>query len=222
MFSKWRGKADGDPFLMARENMVAQQIAARGLRDPRVLAAMRAVPRHEFVPEAERARAYEDHPLGIGHGQTISQPFVVALMTELAHPGPDAKVLEIGTGCGYQTAVLAELAREVYSIEYVAPLAQRAAKTLARLGYKNVHVRAGDGFGGWPEHAPFDAIVLTASPRQVPPPLLEQLKTGGRLVTPEGGDEQTLRVYNCLADGFAIEDVLPVRFVPMVGEAEKE
>ncbi len=199
--------------------MVAGQIEARGVRDSRVLAALREVPRHWFVPPEARAGAYQDHPLPIGHGQTISQPFIVAIMTELARVRPMGKVLEIGTGCGYQTAVLAELAREVFSLEYVEPLAAGAARLLAELGYHNVHARAGDGAGGWPEEAPFDAIIITAAPCCVPAMLLNQLQQGGRLVVPEGGETQMLRVYTRTAEGFAVEDILPVRFVPMVGGA---
>ncbi len=208
-----------DPYQTERERMVVEQIEARGVRDPRVLVALREVPRHQFVPQPLRAEAYHDHPLAIGHGQTISQPYVVALMTELAHVRPSAKVLEIGTGCGYQTALLAELAREVFSIEFVEPLAAAAARLLTDLGYHNVRVRAGDGSNGWPEEAPFDVILVTAAPQVVPDPLLEQLKIGGRLVVPEGGESQTLRVYTRTEAGFAIQDSIGVRFVPMVGAA---
>lgn len=182
-----------------------------------VLAAISAVPRHEFVPVELRQYAYEDRPLPIGEGQTISQPFVVALMTELAGIGPESVVLEIGTGSGYQAAVLAEIAKQVYTIEIVEPLGRRAAEVLARLGYANVEVRIGDGYAGWPEKAPFDAIVVTAAPEQVPAPLLEQLATGGRLVIPVGpeGRTQSLRLIKKRADGaIATEDVLPVIFVP--------
>lgn len=208
-----------DPFHGERERMVARQIEARGVRDLRVLSAMRRVPRHLFVPSGLRAEAYQDHPLAIGHGQTISQPYVVALMTELARVRPVSKVLEIGTGCGYQTAVLAELAAEVFSVEYVEPLATQAAKLLTGHGYHNVRTRAGDGTGGWPAEAPFDAIVATAAPRWVPEPLLDQLRDGGRLVIPEGEDSQVLRVYTRSADNFTVEDSISVRFVPMMGGA---
>ncbi len=211
------GPRPPDPSQAERLRMVAAQVEARGVRDPRVLAALREVPRHRFVPAELRAVAYEDHPLAIGHGQTISQPYIVALMTELARVRPSGTVLEIGTGCGYQTAVLAKLAREVFSVEYVEPLATQAARVLSELGYHNVHVRAGDGSGGWPEEAPFDAIVVTAAPRRVPAALLEQLKLGGRLVAPEGDDAQVLRVYTRTETGFAKEDAIGVRFVPMVG-----
>jgi protein-L-isoaspartate(D-aspartate) O-methyltransferase len=195
--------------------MVEEQIEARGVRDARVLEALRKVPRHEFVPENLRERAYGDTALPIGHGQTISQPYVVAVMTELAHLGPDSKVLEIGTGSGYQAAILSLLAGEVYSIEIVAPLAERAKETLARLGYR-VHLRTGDGYAGWPEAAPFDAIVVTAAPPEVPQALREQLAVGGRLVVPVGTGVQELQVHTRTEDGFDVENILPVRFVPMV------
>jgi protein-L-isoaspartate(D-aspartate) O-methyltransferase len=204
-----------------REAMVRDQIERRGVRDPRVLAAMRAVPRHAFVPSALRAEAYEDEPLPIGHGQTISQPYIVALMTELARLDAGAKVLEIGTGSGYQAAVLACVAREVYSIEILAPLAETAATRLRELGYSNVEVRAGDGYRGWPDEAPFDAILLTAAPTRIPPALLEQLAPGGRLVAPVGDRDQDLVVVTRTESGFVERVVLPVRFVPMTGEAQR-
>ena len=199
--------------------MVDEQIEAREIIDPLVLAAMRQVPRHEFVPAAERAHAYEDRPLPIGAGQTISQPYIVALMTQLAAVGPGSKVLEVGTGSGYQAAVLAACGAEVYSIEIVDALAKRAQQDLARLGIENVHVRSGDGYRGWPEAAPFDAIVVTAAAPQVPPALLSQLRTGGRLVIPVGETwhEQTLQVHTRTETGFDVQDVVPVRFVPMTG-----
>ncbi len=204
--------------------MVERQLAARGIDDPAVLAAMAAVARHEFVPEPVRAFAYADRPLPIGFGQTISQPYIVALMVELAGVSgrPDAKVLEVGTGCGYQAAVLAELGAEVWTVEIVEPLARRAAATLARLGYDRVHVRAGDGYGGWPEHAPFDAILVAAAPPRVPEPLLDQLRPGGRLVLPVGVEQQMLRVVAKNADGSTqARDVAPVRFVPMTGDVQQ-
>jgi protein-L-isoaspartate(D-aspartate) O-methyltransferase len=204
-----------------RRSMVAEQIAARGVRDPRVLAAMRAVPRHRFVPDALAPLAYADRPLPIGHEQTISQPYVVAFMTEALALEGDERVLEIGTGSGYQAAVLAELVREVYTIEIVAPLARSAAALLAELGYDDVHARAGDGYRGWPAKAPFDAIVVTAAPGEVPAPLLEQLAPGGRMVIPVGGRDQELVLYERAPDGaFSHRSLLPVRFVPMTGEAE--
>jgi protein-L-isoaspartate(D-aspartate) O-methyltransferase len=200
-----------------RERMVRDQLRARGVHDPRVLAAMATVPRHEFVPAALVERAYEDSPLPIGHGQTISQPYVVALMAELAAPDPGSRVLEIGTGCGYQAAVLAVLAREVVTIEIVASLAREAAERLAALGYANVRVRHGDGHRGAPDVAPFDAILVAAAPEHVPAALLDQLAPGGRLVLPVGLAEQELRVYRRTADGIVMEHVCPVSFVPMTG-----
>ena len=200
-----------------RARMVAEQLVARDITDPRVLDAMRSVPRHEFVPPAQRERAYDDTPLPIGHGQTISQPYIVALMTQLAELTPQARVLEIGTGSGYQAAVLAAIAREVWSIEILEPLARSAETTLERLGVRNVHVRNGDGWKGWPEAAPFDAIVVTAAPETVPSALLDQLAPGGRLVIPVGDDEQVLEVHQRTPDGIRVRRVAAVRFVPMTG-----
>ncbi len=201
--------------------MVGDQIAARGVRDERVLAALRAVPRHRFIPDTSGAAAYQDRPLPIGDGQTISQPYIVGIMSQLAEVGPGSKVLEIGTGSGYQTAVLAELTSEVYSIEIVEPLARRAAETLRILGYVDVHLRIGDGYAGWPEAAPFDAIVVTAAPPQIPAPLRDQLRVGGRLVIPVGDRWQELMVVVRTADGFEERRVFPVAFVPMTGEAQR-
>jgi protein-L-isoaspartate(D-aspartate) O-methyltransferase len=205
----------------ARERMVREQVEAREVRDPRVLAAMRKVPRHAFVEPGDLARAYDDRPLSIGHGQTISQPYIVAAMSELGEIGPAERVLEVGTGSGYQAAVLAELAAEVYSIEIVEPLARRAAEVLGRLGYTRVRLRTGDGFRGWPEAAPFDAILVTAAPARVPPPLLEQLAPGGKLVIPVGEGWQELEVHTKTAKGIEVRKVFPVRFVPMTGEARE-
>jgi len=200
-----------------RERMVEMQIAARKIKDPRVLEAMRSVPGERLVPEQAARHAYEDRPLSIGHGQTISQPYVVALMTELARVEPGDRVLEIGTGSGYQAAVLAELAGHVYSIEIVDSLARSAAADLRDLGYGNVSVRAGDGYAGWPEYAPFDAIIVTAAPDKVPAPLLEQLKPGGRMVVPVGPSwaMQQLKLIEKQDDGsIRTTNVAPVRFVP--------
>jgi protein-L-isoaspartate(D-aspartate) O-methyltransferase len=204
-----------------RERMVASQIEARGVRDPRVLDALRAIPRHEFVPTGQRMHAYEDRPLPIGEGQTISQPYIVAVMTELLELDGSEKVLEIGTGSGYQAAVLAKLAREVWSIEIVPELARRAEADLRRLGYANVHVREGDGYRGWPEQAPFDAIIVTAAPGHVPKPLVEQLAVGGQLVLPVGDLSQDLVRVVRGEQGVEQERLLGVRFVPMTGEAER-
>jgi protein-L-isoaspartate(D-aspartate) O-methyltransferase len=202
----------------ARARMVADQIRARGVRDPRVLRAVERVPREVFLPDAQRAEAYEDRPVPIGFGQTISQPYIVAYMTEALKVESSHRVLEIGTGCGYQTAVLAELAAEVYSIELIAVLAERARRALDGLGYANVHVRAGDGHAGWPEHAPFDRILAAAAPPSVPPALIEQLVDGGILVIPVGVGEQELRVLRKHGGRVELLSTLPVRFVPMVRE----
>jgi len=204
----------------ARLAMV-KQLDAEGIRDSRVLEAMRNVPRHAFVPRAQERHAYDDTPLPIGYEQTISQPYVVAAMTELADLEPDDRVLEIGTGSGYQAAVLAELVREVYSIEIVEPLASRARETLERLGYENVFVRHGDGYLGWPDKAPFDAVLVTAAPPQVPEALKQQLAEGGRLVIPVGERSQELRVITRTRQGFKERSAFAVRFVPMTGEAQE-
>ncbi|HEX2164984.1 MAG TPA: protein-L-isoaspartate(D-aspartate) O-methyltransferase [Thermoanaerobaculia bacterium] len=211
--------ADPTDPAAARRRMVDLQIAARGVEDPRVLAALGEVPRHLFVPPELAGRAYADEPLPIGHEQTISQPYVVALMSELAELSPGERVLEIGTGSGYHAAVLARLAERVYTIEIVPQLADRARRTLAAIGADNVRVRTGDGYHGWPEAAPFDAVVLTAAPPEVPRPLLDQLAVGGRLVAPVGEAMQQLTVITRTPDGFRRELVAPVRFVPMTGEA---
>jgi protein-L-isoaspartate(D-aspartate) O-methyltransferase len=213
------GAAETD-FTAARERMVRQQLAAPGrdITNARVLAVMGRVPRHELVPAGLRAQAYGDHPLPIGFDQTISQPFIVAFMTEKLEPKPTDKVLEIGTGSGYQAAVLAELVREVYTIEIVEPLARRAEADLKRLGYTNVFVRAGNGYKGWPEAAPFDAVIVTCAPEQVPQPLVNQLKEGGRMIIPVGpaGDQELYLLYK-KGDKDEKRAVLPVRFVPMTG-----
>ena len=208
-------------FKKLREQMVTNQIAARGIRNATLLNVMRTVPRHEFVPEKERLFAYEDYPLPIGEGQTISQPYIVALMTDLMELDGSERVLEVGTGSGYQAAILAELAKEVYTIEIVESLAERAEKTLKEMKYTNVHVRCGDGYRGWPEAAPFDAIMVTAAPDHIPQPLIDQLKVGGILVIPVGVMRQELIQIRKTKDGTTIESVLPVRFVPMTGEAQQ-
>jgi protein-L-isoaspartate(D-aspartate) O-methyltransferase len=196
--------------------MVTDQIRARGVRDPRVLDAMMRVPRHLFVPPDYRADAYEDHPVAIGFGQTISQPYIVGFMTDALQLQPSHRVLEIGTGSGYQTAVLAEIAAEVYSIEVIDALAESARRTLEALNYHNVHVRTGDGYAGWPEHAPYDRIVGAAAPEQVPPALLDQLADQGILALPVGVSNQELQVLRRSGDRFETLATLPVRFVPMV------
>jgi protein-L-isoaspartate(D-aspartate) O-methyltransferase len=214
--------AAADASAEPRARMVREQLVARGIRDTRVLAAMGSVPRHELVPENERDAAYEDRPLPIGEDQTISQPYIVAAMSEAAALRGSERVLEVGTGSGYQAAVLSVLAREVYTIELEPVLAARAKRDLERLGYANVHTRTGDGYRGWPEAAPFDAIVVTAAPDHVPPALLEQLALGGRLVIPVGDrSEQELWIYTKTENGVERRRMMPVRFVPLRGEAEK-
>jgi protein-L-isoaspartate(D-aspartate) O-methyltransferase len=205
----------------ARERMVDEQVAARGVRDAKTLAAVRKVPRHLFVPPASLRQAYADHPLPIGHGQTISQPYIVAFMTEALGLEGGEKVLEIGTGSGYQAAVLAEIAAKVYTIEIVAPLAEEARERLRELGYANVEVRAGDGYLGWPEAAPFDAVIVTAAAPRIPDPLKQQLKDGGRLVVPVGEEYQALIVVSRRGSTYQERRVLPVRFVPMTGKVRQ-
>jgi protein-L-isoaspartate(D-aspartate) O-methyltransferase len=201
-----------DSFAAQRLAMVAEQIQRRGVADTRVLDAMRAVPRHLFVPDAMRNAAYEDRPLSIGHGQTISQPYIVAHMTEALEVGSADRVLEIGTGSGYQAAVLARLAREVYTIEIVPELAAQAAARLRP--YRNVQVRAGDGYAGWPERAPFQRIMVTAAPERIPQPLIDQLAPGGRMVIPVGNAEQWMTVLEKTSKGVVERRTIPVRFVP--------
>ena len=209
---------------MVEEVVALARVAAetgRPVLGERVLAAMRKVPRHEFVPRDQKRAAYRNRPLPIGEGQTISQPYIVALMTDLLGLEPDAKVLEIGTGCGYQSAVLAEIAGKVHSIEIIDSLGRQAAATLARLGYTNVETRIGDGYKGWPEAAPFDAIIVTAAPDHIPPALIEQLKPGGRLVIPVGRLAQELMVVRKNGDGLTLgEQIVPVRFVPLTREEQ--
>lgn len=218
-----QGRAQDDAeAARLREAMVAQQIAARGVRSEAVLSAMRSVPRHLFVPPELRAESYADHPLPIGEGQTISQPYIVGLMSELLEVKAGDRVLEIGTGSGYQAAVLAAMGCEVYTIEIRPGLATQAAQRLAELGYASVHVRAGDGYAGWPEAGPFRGIIVTAAPERIPEPLLQQLAVGGKLVIPVGAYYQQLKVVTREAQGFTERDVLPVRFVPMTGKVERQ
>ena len=205
-----------------RERMVKEQIEGRGIRDPLTLAAMRKVPRHHFVPDASAGEAYGDFPLPIGHGQTISQPYIVAFMTEALGLRGGEKVLEIGTGSGYQSAVLAEIAGKVYTIEIVPELAEEARERLARLGYRNVEVRSGDGYLGWPEAAPFDAVIVGAAAPRIPEPLKEQLTDGGRLVLPVGEEYQELILVTRRGSLYDERRVLPVRFVPMTGAIRRE
>ena len=211
-----------DRHAEARRDMVADQLRARGIANEKVLAAMGRVPRHEFVPLPLRLLAYADRPLPIGHDQTISQPYIVAFMTEALKPAPTDRVLEIGTGSGYQAAVLAELVAKVYTIEIVPPLGERARADLARLKYDNVQVRIGDGYEGWPEHAPFDAIIVTCSPEHVPAPLVEQLRDGGRMIIPVGDVRSGQALYLLEKRGARVVQraVMPVRFVPMTGRAQ--
>jgi len=210
-----------DPLTEARLRMVERQLRPRGVINENVLRAMSTVPRHEFLPASQRALAYTDQPLPIAHGQTISQPYIVAFMTQVLELERGDKVLEIGTGSGYQAAVLATLVDSVYSIEILEPLAVRARETLERLGYDHVRIRIGDGYRGWPEHAPFDAIIVTAAPDHVPQPLMDQLAVGGRMVIPVGSYYQELMLFTKDPDGtITREGGISVRFVPMTGEAE--
>ena len=200
-----------------RARMVERQIAARGVRDSAVLAAMRSVARERFLPPHLEEFAYQDSPLPIEQGQTISQPFIVALMTHLLQVNPGDRVLEIGTGSGYQAAVLSQLGAEVFTIEIIPPLADRAREALAGLGYRNVQVRTGNGYLGWPEHAPYDRIIVTAAPDEVPAALVEQLKVGGLMAIPVGRFIQELRILRRTPGGTELLSTLPVRFVPMTG-----
>ncbi len=217
-------RSSRDTYETIRRQMVEQDIGGRGIRDPAVLRAMGSVPRHLFVDPNYRDRAYGDHPLPIGEGQTISQPYIVAFMTELLELKPTDRVLEIGTGSGYQAAVLAMIVNEVYTVEIVRPLAARAAKLLTALGYRNVTVKVGDGYQGWKEHAPFDAIIITAAAERIPSPLIDQLREGGRLVVPVGEAHsfQTLILATKRDGRLDVRESLPVSFVPMRGEGEKK
>lgn len=218
-----RSVEDESRHVLMRREMVERQLRTRDITDAKILEVMGRVPRHRFVPEEFIPRAYADHPLPIGRGQTISQPYIVALMTQLASPRREDRALDIGTGSGYQAAVLAELCKEVYSIEIVESLGEAARKRLAGLEYKNVTVRCGDGYRGWKERAPFDVIVVAAAPERVPQPLVDQLAPGGRLVVPVGGSPQRLMLITRQTDGTVrFRAIAPVMFVPMTGEAEQD
>jgi protein-L-isoaspartate(D-aspartate) O-methyltransferase len=212
---------DNDKYAALRNQMVASQIERRDIKDRLVLDAMRKVPRHLFVPEQYRRDAYHDGPLPIGHDQTISQPYIVAIMTELLQIDSTSKVLEIGTGSGYQAAVLAEISDSVYSIEIIPKLAHRADRLLDSLGYTAAHIRAGDGYKGWPEAAPFDAVIVTAAAPSIPQPLVDQLKNGGRMVIPVGDYRQELMLLIKSDSGLVEKSIIPVRFVPMTGDVQK-
>ena len=212
----------GADFAAQRQRMVEQQLKPRGIKDERVLAAMARVPREEFIPADVRGDAYEDGPLPIGYDQTISQPYIVAFMTEQMRPRPNDRVLEIGSGSGYQAAILAGLVADVYTIEIIEPLAKTAEATLQRLGYKNVHIKVGDGYKGWPEVAPFDAIIVTCAPEKVPRPLVDQLKDGGRMIIPVG-ERFAQQLYLLEKKNGQLKEsvTLPVRFVPMLREGAR-
>jgi len=210
-----------DAYDRLRESMVESQIIDRGITNPDVLRAMRKVPRHLFVPDENRARAYGDYPLPIGEDQTISQPYIVAFMTEALRPKPGDRVLEIGTGSGYQAAILAEIVKDVYSIEIVEVLGKRAERTLTDLGYTNVHTKIGDGYKGWPEAAPFDSVIVTCAPEHIPQPLVDQLREGGRIIIPVGKEGAVQQLVVGVKSGGRIqtEEVRQVRFVPMVRDS---
>lgn len=209
--------AQSNRYALQRQRMVEQQLKSRDINDPEVLQAMLQVKRHLFVPEASRDQAYRDRPLPLVKGQTISQPYIVALMTQLAHLEPEEKVLEIGTGSGYQAAILSRLCRHVYSIEIIDQLAKEARQRLKKLGFANIHIKTGDGFKGWKEHAPYDAIIVTCAPPAIPPPLIAQLAESGRLVVPVGRTWQELIVLTKKSGTIHKERIIPVRFVPMTG-----
>jgi len=214
---------DAERYRELRHKMVETQIVRRGVKDERVLEAMRDVPRHLFVPERSRGSAYRDHPLAIGHGQTISQPYIVALMTELLQPKEDHVALEVGTGSGYQAAILSRIVKEVYTIEIIPPLGTSAEKRITEIGYKNIHVKIADGYFGWEEHAPFDCVIVTAASDHVPPPLITQLKKGGRMVIPVGHPFQVqhlVLITKSMKGELQMKHLLPVRFVPFLREWE--
>jgi protein-L-isoaspartate(D-aspartate) O-methyltransferase len=215
-------QSDVEAAATSREQMVKHQLESRGIRDPRVLKAMRKVPRDKFVLPEFRSRAYDDGALPIGYDQTISQPYIVAFMTEALQLIGKERVLEIGTGSGYQAAVLAELVPEVYSVELIEPLARRAEKTLTELGYTNFKIRVGNGYEGWPAHAPYDAIVVTAAPAEIPPALIDQLKMNGRMILPVGIGTQDLILVKKTPGGIVQQDLIPVRFVPMVDQDRRK
>ena len=215
--------SQSDPWFRPRLDMVEHQLRRRGIKNERVLGAMTRIPRHLFVPQDLQSEAYDDGPLPIGYGQTISQPYIVALMSELVRPQPDDQALEIGTGCGYQAAVLSELVRTVYSIEIIEPLAAQARLRLKKFGHDNVEVRLGDGYNGWEERAPFQIIIVAAAPDHIPRPLLDQLAIGGRMIIPVGRSSQELVLVEKLPDGsLARTNTSAVAFVPMTGVAENQ
>jgi protein-L-isoaspartate(D-aspartate) O-methyltransferase len=211
---------DNDPNAVKRWDMVEKQVISRGIQNSKVIQAMLKVPRHKFVPEDLRDSAYNDSPLPIGMEQTISQPYIVALMTELLNPKGGERILEVGTGSGYQTAVIAETGCEVYTVEILEPVAEKAKQILTALGYENIHFKIGDGYRGWEEHAPFDAIIVTAAPDHIPQPLINQLKVKGRMIIPVGALYQDLLLIRKTEKGVDMKTVTPVRFVPMTGEAK--
>lgn len=212
---------DNNVYAQKRWEMVETQIISRGIRDSKLIRAMLKIPRHKFVPENLRDIAYGDNPLPVGIEQTISQPYIVALMTELLRLNSGEKVLEVGTGSGYQTAILAEMGCKVYTIEILEPLSEKAQQVLKSLGYEDIHYKIGDGYRGWPQFAPFDAIIVTAAPDHMPQPLIEQLKTNGRMIIPVGAQYQELLLTKKTDKGTDMKTVTPVRFVPMIGEAQK-
>ena len=217
-----RRETEEKEYSILRNNMVEKQIIGRVIQDPRVIEAMREVPRHLFVPESERRFAYSDRPLAIGYGQFISRSYIIALMTEALGLEGDERVLEIGTGSGYQSAILAEIVKEVYSIEIIEDLANQAKQRLDKLGYENVHIKVADGYHGWGDFAPFDDILVTAAPDHIPLPLLEQLKVGGKMIIPVGELFQELILLTKTPEGYQEQRIIPVKFEPMTGEAEKK